>query len=182
MEAQRERARAARGDNTYLDEKSEKYHEAIGDLITEFVGYDELADSAEVVAILGADGTSLDKLSEAEQGEVVISRTPFYAASGGQQADTGMIVSSRGAAARVASVSRPFGEVISHKVKMAKGTLKRGRQSYGIRRRRPQNCHHAKSYGYAPAPCGSQASSRRPRAAGRLLCRQRTASVRLFPL
>lgn len=126
MEAQRERARAARGDNSYLDEKSEKYHEAIGDLITEFVGYDELADSAEVVAILGADGTSLDKLSEAEQGEVVISRTPFYAASGGQQADTGMIVSSRGAVARVASVSRPFGEVISHEVKMAKGTLSVG--------------------------------------------------------
>lgn len=126
MEAQRERARAARGDNAYLDEKSEKYHDAIGDLTTEFVGYDELADNAEVIAILGVDGTSLDELSEAERGEIVITRTPFYAASGGQQADTGMVVSSKGAVAEVNSVSRPFGEVISHEVKMAKGALKVG--------------------------------------------------------
>jgi alanyl-tRNA synthetase len=126
MEAQRERARAARGDNAYLDKKSEKYHDAIGDLTTEFVGYDELAENAEVIAILGSEGTSLEELSEAEQGEVVITRTPFYAASGGQQADTGMMVSSKGAVAEVANVSRPFGEVISHEVTVAKGTLKVG--------------------------------------------------------
>jgi alanyl-tRNA synthetase len=90
------------------------------------VGYDELAENAEVIAILGSEGTSLEELSEAEQGEVVISRTPFYAASGGQQADTGMMVSSKGAVAEVANVSRPFGEVISHEVTVAKGTLKVG--------------------------------------------------------
>ena len=126
MEAQRERARAARGENAYLDEKSAKYHDAIGDLTTEFVGYHEFADTANIIAIIGKDGNSLAELSEDQDGETVMNKTPFYPTGGGQQADTGLIVSSRGAVAEVCSVSRPFESVITHQVHMIRGTLKVG--------------------------------------------------------
>jgi alanyl-tRNA synthetase len=126
MEAQRERARAARGENAYLDEKSAKYHDTIGDLTTEFVGYHEFADTANIIAIIGKDGNSLAELSEDQDGETVMNKTPFYPTGGGQQADTGLIVSSRGAVAEVCSVSRPFESVITHQVHMIRGTLKVG--------------------------------------------------------
>ena len=96
MEAQRERARAARGDNAYLDETSERYHAAIGEATTEFVGYDRLAEQARVIAVIGADGAAAEALCQGEQGEIVLDRTPFYAVSGGQQADTGVIAAVEG--------------------------------------------------------------------------------------
>jgi len=88
MQAQRARARAA-GQFSARDGVSA---EAVADLpATEFLGYEQAeCDSVRVVAIL-VDGTKRQSLSDGESALVILDRTPFYAESGGQVGDTGML-------------------------------------------------------------------------------------------
>ena len=60
------------------------------DGITDFSGYEQLDDRADVVAIF-KEGKAVNELAEGESGLVVLSRTPFYAESGGQVGDTGVL-------------------------------------------------------------------------------------------
>jgi alanyl-tRNA synthetase len=62
---------------------------------TEFLGYTDLAASARVVGLL-RDGQPVSRVSEGEEIELVLNRTPFYAESGGQIADAGVLVSHGG--------------------------------------------------------------------------------------
>ncbi len=84
MEAQRERARAASQFGA-VDQSAISL-----DGTTEFVGYDRQEEDASVIAII-QDGASVDTLGDREQGTVVLDRTPFYAESGGQVGDTGVL-------------------------------------------------------------------------------------------
>ncbi len=58
--------------------------------ITEFVGYTQLESSAKVLAIV-KDGERVDSIGEGESAIIVLDKTPFYAESGGQVGDTGVI-------------------------------------------------------------------------------------------
>ncbi len=84
MEAQRERARAASQFGA-VDESSISLEGT-----TEFVGYDRQKEEATIIAII-QDGESVDTLGNKEKGMVVLDRTPFYAESGGQVGDTGVL-------------------------------------------------------------------------------------------
>lgn len=57
---------------------------------TDFVGYDSLAHDASVV-MLWREGKQLVELREGDKGAVVLDRTPFYAESGGQVGDQGVL-------------------------------------------------------------------------------------------
>jgi alanyl-tRNA synthetase len=85
MEAQRERARAASQFGA-VDESSISLEGT-----TEFVGYDRQKEEATVIAII-QNGESVDTLGDREKGMVVLDRTPFYAESGGQVGDTGVLL------------------------------------------------------------------------------------------
>lgn len=57
----------------------------------EFVGYETTKSEAKMLAILSEDFTRIDELHAKHTGWVLLSRTPFYAQSGGQIGDTGML-------------------------------------------------------------------------------------------
>ncbi len=59
---------------------------------TEFVGYTDDECDAEIQAII-SDGEIKEALGEGEKGVLVLNKTPFYAMSGGQVGDTGVITS-----------------------------------------------------------------------------------------
>ncbi|WP_415903657.1 alanine--tRNA ligase [Neptuniibacter sp. QD29_5] len=90
MEAQRERARAA-------GKFSIDYNDAIKlDGETNFTGYENLAGEASSVVALFKEGESVDELTAGEIGLVVLDETPFYAESGGQVGDTGVLTAVNG--------------------------------------------------------------------------------------
>ncbi|WP_415888109.1 alanine--tRNA ligase [Neptuniibacter sp. QD37_6] len=90
MEAQRERARAA-------GKFSVDYNDAIKlDGETSFTGYENLAGEASSVVALFKEGESVDELTAGETGLVVLDETPFYAESGGQVGDTGVLTAVNG--------------------------------------------------------------------------------------
>ena len=62
------------------------------DTSTDFVGYDQLTDHAQIMAIL-KNGESVQEIVADEAGQIVLDRTPFYAESGGQVGDQGNISS-----------------------------------------------------------------------------------------
>jgi len=84
MAAQRARARAA--------SRFDVQYAAAGDVEgkTEFTGYETLEDETSVTALL-RDGKPVDSLAAGERGAVVLERTPFYAESGGQVGDRGVL-------------------------------------------------------------------------------------------
>jgi alanyl-tRNA synthetase len=84
MEQQRKQSQAASGFSTKLQEMQEIEH------YSEFAGYERLEDEVTVVALL-RDGTVVDCLRQDEAGQVILKRTPFFAESGGQVGDQGML-------------------------------------------------------------------------------------------
>lgn len=89
---------------------------------TKFVGYDAIACTARIAAIV-KDGQRVDRLNLDERGEIILDQTPFYADSGGQVGDTG--TSSEGGA-HVSGAKAPVGKMTLHAVRVTKGALKVG--------------------------------------------------------
>ncbi len=121
MKLQKERARNARANLSGWSNASKTLLSSLPK--TEFTGYDEFeTDGAKVLAIIDGDD-SLDSISEGEF-SLVLDKTPFYAESGGQVGDVG-IITGGDAAVTVLDTKKTDGVTI-HFCRMVNGTLKKG--------------------------------------------------------
>ena len=94
---------------------------------TEFLGYD--TESAEgVVTALVKDGKDADSLKAGESGAIVLNQTPFYAESGGQVGDTGLLTG-EGVKFRVTDTQKKVGDLFVHVGTVEQGTLKVGHRA-----------------------------------------------------
>jgi alanyl-tRNA synthetase len=88
---------------------------------TEFLGYTEEKAQGAVVALL-KDGQEVERLEAGETGAVVLNQTPFYAESGGQVGDHG-VMAGEGATLRVTDVAKKLGDLFVHTVEVAEGSV-----------------------------------------------------------
>jgi len=89
-----------------------------------FTGYEKLEEPATVVALY-KDGTPVQQLASGEQGVVVLDTTPFYAESGGQVGDSG-VLAAEGLQFGVEDTQKIKADVYGHHGAMAQGRLKVG--------------------------------------------------------
>ena len=93
-----------------------------------FTGYESLREPATIVALY-ADGVPVQHLSPGQSGVVVLDTTPFYAESGGQVGDCGLIAageSSKAARFAVADTQKIKADVFGHHGTVEQGTLRVG--------------------------------------------------------
>lgn len=93
---------------------------------TEFVGYTDFDCDAKILAIVNADGELVDMLGAGESGTVVLDKTPFYAQSGGQVGDSGVIKKGEDNAFIVADTAKNADSVYLHKGEVSRGIVSVG--------------------------------------------------------
>ncbi|MEC0333640.1 alanine--tRNA ligase [Paenibacillus macerans] len=122
MEEQRERARKARHESGSMKVQGG----VLADFTTktEFVGYNELEVNTTIVAII-ADETFVDTLASGKTGQIILEVTPFYAESGGQVSDQGIIRGESGSAKVEGLFKAPHGQHV-HQVTVESGELRVG--------------------------------------------------------
>ncbi|MEY4588184.1 MAG: alanine--tRNA ligase [Pseudomonadota bacterium] len=91
---------------------------------TEFNGYEQLASTHAQVTALIKDGAAVEALSAGDEGAVVLNQTPFYANSGGQAGDSGLLLA-EGVRFEVTDC-RKSGESFLHIGRLVSGQLKTG--------------------------------------------------------
>jgi alanyl-tRNA synthetase len=88
---------------------------------TDWLAYTDLTTESRVVALIAA-GSATPAIPAGSIGEVVLDRTPFYAESGGQHADAGVLTWD-GGRAEVLDVQRPVRGLVVHQVRVLDGEL-----------------------------------------------------------
>lgn len=119
QEMDKQRARARQSSQFETD-----YNEALTlDMQTEFTGYHSLKESAQIVGLY-FENAPTKYLQTAQQGQVVLSQTPFYAESGGQVGDKGTLQTSKGVF--VVTDTKKVGEAIVHFGFVKEGMISQG--------------------------------------------------------
>ena len=124
MERQRQAARNARGTTNYMGAEETVYQQIPADISSVFVGYEYLRYSSEIT-VLTTEAELTNELIAGQKGTVIVKETPFYATSGGQMADTG-IIRTTDAEFEVEDVIKLSGGKIGHVGTVTKGMLRVG--------------------------------------------------------
>ncbi|TMW73948.1 alanine--tRNA ligase [Alteribacter natronophilus] len=122
MKKQRDRARAARQSSGSMQTQDE----VLGNIKepSQFIGYDVL-EIPSVVNVIVKDKALAERAEAGETAQIIVDRTPFYAESGGQIADTGTM-ETEGVKLRVLDVQKaPNGQNL-HTVEVTEGVLEKG--------------------------------------------------------
>ena len=121
METQRARARESWKKSAAAPDRG-IYGEIRGRSESRFEGYGQTQLEGARIVALARGGTEVRELREGEEGEVFLDATPFYPEGGGQVGDRGVLASGDGIA-DVLGTRSPVSGLISHRVKVSRGSL-----------------------------------------------------------
>ena len=124
MNEQREMARNARKTTNYMGADATVYDEIDTSITSQFDGYNKL-ELESVISVLTSETEIVQGLSDGDIGTIIVVKTPFYATMGGQEGDTGFIVSADGTF-EVTDTIKLKGGKIGHVGKVTKGMIKSG--------------------------------------------------------
>lgn len=115
MENQKQMARAAGKFkmSTAIEYNGEK---------SKFVGYEQLSYDSKVIALY-VDGAAVQKIEAGQAAIVVLDVTPFYAESGGQCGDAGILQAANGVCFEVADTQKIQADVFGHHGTLSAGSL-----------------------------------------------------------
>lgn len=122
MESQREQSRSAQGFTGGMEMLTA--YENLGITATHFVGYQHLTQETLVAALL-VDNEAAGHASQGQHVEVLLEGTPFYAESGGQVGDRGIIEGANGRM-RVEDTQSPVAGLIVHRGVVEAGDISLG--------------------------------------------------------
>ena len=94
---------------------------------TQFVGYEQLSHDSKVIALY-VDGSAVQQISAGQSAIVVLDVTPFYAESGGQCGDSGVLQNSVGVMFDVADTQKIQADVFGHHGVLTSGVLEVGQK------------------------------------------------------
>ncbi len=124
MQEQRERAKADARSKKGGHANTEVWRDLRSLGATDWRAYSELTSEAKILGLV-VDGERVEELEPGQRGQVVLDRTPFYAESGGQVGDEGVITAD-GAHLRVVDVQRPVKGLVAHTVEVITGPVRAG--------------------------------------------------------
>ena len=124
MDAQKQRARAAHAFTGAMEMLP--VYEGLGAGKVDFVGYQHLAQGSVVTALL-VEGAPVGHATQGQRVELVLAETPFYAESGGQVGDSGLITGPNGKV-RVEDTKAPVAGLIVHLGVVEEGEISLGDQ------------------------------------------------------
>ena len=124
MEIQRTTARNARKGTNYSGHELTVFDNLDASIGSTFDGYDKAIEQSQILFLTaGSDDTeaeSVQALTDGQEGSIIVSETPFYATSGGQMADRGVIEGPEGRFI-VTDTLKVSGDKIAHKGKVESG-------------------------------------------------------------
>ena len=123
MAEQKAKARAAWAGTGEAADQGVWYDIAEVSGVTDFLGYDTESAEAQIVALV-RDGATVESASAGEIVQIVLNQTPFYAESGGQVGDRGILRCEDGDA-RITDTRKVAG-VFIHFAEVTRGTLTKG--------------------------------------------------------
>ena len=124
MEMQRQRARNARAKGSDIGWKDEISSLDLSVKNAEFIGYEKLEDENDIADIV-IDGKLSNKAVQGQEIILIFDRTPFYAESGGQVGDTGLIKNAD-AQIQVNNVTKSTNGLFLHHCTVNNGEIKKG--------------------------------------------------------
>ena len=124
MQEQRQKARDARKVSNYMGKDATVYDEIDPSVTSVFVGY-EKTECESPITVLTTETELTDALTDGQTGTIITQETPFYATSGGQMADTGVITGPEGTF-EVKDVVKLLGGKIGHIGVVTSGMFKKG--------------------------------------------------------
>ena len=124
MEEQRVAARTARKTTNYMGADATVYDEIDPEITSLFIGYDKL-NAESKITVLTTDTEVVEAIVDGQHGTIIVPETPFYATMGGQEGDTGVIVTAEGEF-EVTETIKLKGGKIGHVGTVTKGMFKVG--------------------------------------------------------